>query len=123
MPSASTTRPISAASMPPPPACRRAPFASRSTAARHEVLRRLAHSEFAGQAPHMALGDVEVPRMVVDTLRRWGMTGDVRLDRRSGAGSHGVSESYRMLERRDLDGGRDRDRTCDPLDVNEVLSR
>jgi hypothetical protein len=22
-----------------------------------------------------------------------------------------------------LDGGRDRDRTCDPLDVNEVLSR
>jgi hypothetical protein len=25
------------------------------------------------------------------------------------------------LER--LDGGRDRDRTCDPLDVNEVLSR
>jgi hypothetical protein len=23
----------------------------------------------------------------------------------------------------DLDGGRDRDRTCDPLDVNEVLSR
>jgi hypothetical protein len=23
----------------------------------------------------------------------------------------------------DLNGGRDRDRTCDPLDVNEVLSR
>jgi hypothetical protein len=23
----------------------------------------------------------------------------------------------------ELDGGRDRDRTCDPLDVNEVLSR
>jgi hypothetical protein len=22
-----------------------------------------------------------------------------------------------------MDGGRDRDRTCDPLDVNEVLSR
>ena len=22
-----------------------------------------------------------------------------------------------------VDGGRDRDRTCDPLDVNEVLSR
>jgi hypothetical protein len=38
-----------------------------------------------------------------------------------------------LLERMDVvivgdagivgDGGRDRDRTCDPLDVNEVLSR
>jgi hypothetical protein len=27
---------------------------------------------------------------------------------------------WRMLA---MDGGRDRDRTCDPLDVNEVLSR
>jgi hypothetical protein len=26
-------------------------------------------------------------------------------------------------ERGGQDGGRDRDRTCDPLDVNEVLSR
>jgi hypothetical protein len=30
---------------------------------------------------------------------------------------HGLGGSGR------LDGGRDRDRTCDPLDVNEVLSR
>jgi hypothetical protein len=32
--------------------------------------------------------------------------------------------SKKAYERRQtLDGGRDRDRTCDPLDVNEVLSR
>ena len=33
----------------------------------------------------------------------------------------GVSAGIWGLVR--LDGGRDRDRTCDPLDVNEVLSR
>jgi hypothetical protein len=32
-----------------------------------------------------------------------------------------IDDSFRSSGR--LDGGRDRDRTCDPLDVNEVLSR
>jgi len=31
-----------------------------------------------------------------------------------------ISERYLGTR---VDGGRDRDRTCDPLDVNEVLSR
>src|SRR3984893_11718299 len=32
-----------------------------------------------------------------------------------------IDDGFRSSGR--LDGGRDRDRTCDPLDVNEVLSR
>jgi hypothetical protein len=31
--------------------------------------------------------------------------------------------SRSLYNYRAVDGGRDRDRTCDPLDVNEVLSR
>jgi hypothetical protein len=36
-------------------------------------------------------------------------------------GRFAIEEGFSGLE--GLDGGRDRDRTCDPLDVNEVLSR
>ena len=36
-------------------------------------------------------------------------------------GPFSIDDGFRGSGR--LDGGRDRDRTCDPLDVNEVLSR
>ena len=36
-------------------------------------------------------------------------------------GLFSIDDGFRSSGRRD--GGRDRDRTCDPLDVNEVLSR
>jgi hypothetical protein len=45
--------------------------------------------------------------------------GLAKIPRRNGLFSN--HDSFRGLAR--LDGGRDRDRTCDPLDVNEVLSR
>jgi len=38
-----------------------------------------------------------------------------------GNGLFPIDDDFRGSVR--LDGGRDRDRTCDPLDVNEVLSR
>jgi hypothetical protein len=44
--------------------------------------------------------------------------GRERLRRQSTAKRPGKPQGIIML-----DGGRDRDRTCDPLDVNEVLSR
>jgi hypothetical protein len=50
-------------------------------------------------------------------------TGNVQIGdknpRRNGLFS--IDDGFRGSGR--LDGGRDRDRTCDPLDVNEVLSR
>jgi hypothetical protein len=37
-------------------------------------------------------------------------------------GTYGLSEpDWKLPGSEGLDGGRDRDRTCDPLDVNEVL--
>jgi hypothetical protein len=56
-------------------------------------------------------------------------TPDVQRDRKSGDDTgeipqkrlFGIADEMRGLGT--LDGGRDRDRTCDPLDVNEVLSR
>ena len=40
-----------------------------------------------------------------------------------GQGDGGEARGERARTGRREDGGRDRDRTCDPLDVNEVLSR
>jgi hypothetical protein len=38
--------------------------------------------------------------------------------------TNGLSEpDWKLRVSKRLNGGRDRDRTCDPLDVNEVLSR
>ena len=50
-------------------------------------------------------------------------TGNVEISRQDPLERALFPERRRLCSPGRLDGGRDRDRTCDPLDVNEVLSR
>jgi hypothetical protein len=76
---------------------------------------KLAHRNFWMQRRQVEIGPTDPNRQ----RRPKGQNNTGGNPRRNGLFSAGLE----ICGLAGLDGGRDRDRTCDPLDVNEVLSR